>query len=202
MRGELDRTKALLASRPAAPPPAARGPQAPQAPQAPPANQATPAGAGHAAARAGVPAGGTWQVLLESGWATIDAAGQHIMNGAVAAGQTSIRDKIAGREYFIDFVAKKQTNCRTGKARDIRCAPAGSAVPASKPSEAGGIWQVLLNDGWKVMDAPTSATLSQAAQAGQATVQLRQRGYDYTVDLAALTQTNLATKAVRQIRFV
>ena len=98
-------------------------------------------------------------------------------------------------EYFIDFVAKKQTNCRTGKARDIRCAPAGSAVPASKPSEAGGTWQVLLNDGWKVMDAPTSATLSQAAQAGQATVQLRQRGYDYTVDLAALTQTNLATKA-------
>ena len=196
LRGELDRTKALLASRPAAPPSAAR---------APPANQAPPAGAGHAAARAGVPAapaGGTWQVLLESGWATIDAAGQHIMNGAVAAGQTSIRDKIAGREYFIDFVAKKQTNCRTGKARDIRCAPAGSAVPASKPSEAGGIWQVLLNDGWKVMDAPTSATLSQAAQAGQATVQLRQRGYDYTVDLAALTQTNLATKAVRQIKFV
>ena len=202
LKGELDRTKALLASRPAAPPPAARGPQAPQAPQAPPANQAPPAGAGHAAARAGVPAGGTWQVLLESGWATIDAAGQHIMNGAVAAGQTSIRDKIAGREYFIDFVAKKQTNCRTGKARDIRCAPAGSAVPASKPSEAGGIWQVLLNDGWKVMDAPTSATLSQAAQAGQTTVQLRQRGYDYTVDLAALTQTNLATKAVRQIKFV
>ena len=193
LRGELDRTKALLASRPAAPPSAAR---------APPANQAPPAGAGHAAARAGVPAGGTWQVLLESGWATIDAAGQHIMNGAVAAGQTSIRDKIAGREYFIDFVAKKQTNCRTGKARDIRCAPAGSAVPASKPSEAGGTWQVLLNDGWKVMDAPTSATLSQAAKAGQTTVQLRQRGYDYTVDLAALTQTNLATKAVRQIKFV
>ena len=105
-------------------------------------------------------------------------------------------------EYFIDFVAKKQTNCRTGKARDIRCAPAGSAVPASKPSEAGGTWQVLLNDGWKVMDAPTSATLSQAAKAGQTTVQLRQRGYDYTVDLAALTQTNLATKAVRQIKFV
>ena len=69
------------------------------------------------------------------------------------------------------------------------------AAPAAKPSEAGGTWQVLLNDGWKVMDAPTSATLSQAAQAGQATVQLRQRGYDYTVDLAALTQTNLATKA-------
>jgi len=202
LKGELDRTKALLASRPAAPPPAAR---APQAPQAPPANQAPPAGAGHAAARAGgapaAPAGGTWQVLLESGWATIDAAGQHIMNGAVAAGQTSIRDKIAGREYFIDFVAKKQTNCRTGKARDIRCAPAGAAAPAAKPSEAGE-WQVLLNDGWKVMDAPTSATLSQAAQAGQTTVQLRQRGYDYTVDLAALTQTNLATKAVRQIRFV
>ena len=105
-------------------------------------------------------------------------------------------------EYFIDFVAKRQTNCRTGKARDIRCAPAGVAAPAAKPSEAGGTWQVLLNDGWKVMDAPTSATLSQAAQAGQATVQLRQRGYDYTVDLAALTQTNLATKAVRQIKFV
>ena len=205
LKGELDRTKALLASRPAAPPPAARAPQAPQAPQAPPANQAPPAGAGHAAARAGgspaAPARGTWQVLLESGWATIDAAGQHILNGAVAAGQTSIRDKIAGREYFIDFVAKKQTNCRTGKARDIRCAPAGAAAPAAKPSEAGE-WQVLLNDGWKVMDAPTSATLSQAAQAGQTTVQLRQRGYDYTVDLAALTQTNLATKAVRQIRFV
>ena len=75
-------------------------------------------------------------------------------------------------------------------------------MPASKPSEAGGIWQVLLNDGWKVMDAPTSATLSQAAKAGQTTVQLRQRGYDYTVYLAALTQTNLATKAVRQIKFV
>ena len=105
-------------------------------------------------------------------------------------------------EYFIDFVAKKQTNCRTGKARDIRCAPAGAAAPAAKPSEAGGTWQIMLNDGWKVMDAPTSATLSQAAQAGQATVQLRQRGYDYTVDLAALTQTNLATKAVRQIKFV
>ena len=124
------------------------------------------------------------------------------MNGAVAAGRTSIRDKIAGREYFIDFVAKKQTNCRTGKARDIRCAPAGAAAPAAKPSEAGGTWQIMLNDGWKVMDAPTSATLSQAAKAGQTTVQLRQRGYDYTVDLAALTQTNLATKAVRQIRFV
>ena len=202
LKGELDRTKALLASRPAAPPPAAR---APQAPQAPPANQAPPAGAGHAAARAGAPAapaGGLWQVLLESGWATIDAAGQHILNGAVAAGQASIRDKIAGREYFIDFVAKKQTNCRTGKARDIRCAPAGAAAPAAKPSEAGGEWHVLLNDGWKVMDAPTSAALSQAANAGQTTVQLRQRGYDYTVDLAALTQTNLATKAVRQIRFV
>ena len=202
LKGELDRTKALLASRPAAPPPAAR---APQAPQAPPANQAPPAGAGHAAVRAGgAPAApaGVWQVLLESGWATIDAAGQHILNGAVAAGQTSIRDKIAGREYFIDFVAKKQTNCRTGKARDIRCAPAGgAAAPAAKPSEAGGTWQIMLNDGWKVMDAPTSAALSQAAKAGQTKVQLRQRGYDYTVDLAALTQTNLATKAVRQIRF-
>ena len=32
LRGELDRTKALLASRPAAPPPAARAPPAPQAP--------------------------------------------------------------------------------------------------------------------------------------------------------------------------
>ena len=104
LRGELDRTKALLASRPAAPPSAAR---------APPANQAPPAGAGHAAARAGVPAGGTWQVLLESGWATIDAAGQHIMNGAVAAGQTSIRDKIAGRECqcINQVVAARRRHC-------------------------------------------------------------------------------------------
>ena len=136
LRGELDRTKALLASRPAAPPPAARAPQAPQAPQAPgaggappagaspaappsaarapPANQAPPAGAGHAAARAAVPRQtGAWQVLLESGWATIDAAGQHIMNGAVAAGQTSIRDKIAGRECqcINQVVAARRRHC-------------------------------------------------------------------------------------------
>jgi hypothetical protein len=59
------------------------------------------------------PAGGTWQVLLESGWATIDAAGQHIMNGAVAAGQTSIRDKIAGRECqcINQVVAARRRHC-------------------------------------------------------------------------------------------
>ena len=105
-------------------------------------------------------------------------------------------------EYFIDFVAKKQTNCRTGKARDIRCAPAGVGGAGRQAVGSRRDLAGALNDGWKVMDAPTSATLSQAAKAGQATVQLRQRGYDYTVDLAALTQTNLATKAVRQIKDV
>jgi hypothetical protein len=79
---------------------------------------------------------GNFQVKLCGEWKDYKGSEDKILKRAFLAGFPNAKYKIRGQQYLVDFSNMKQTNVRTGKARDIR-APHKWTQPAKPIVQAG-----------------------------------------------------------------
>eukprot|EP00614_Pseudopedinella_elastica_P004805 CAMPEP_0172586298 /NCGR_PEP_ID=MMETSP1068-20121228/5672_1 /TAXON_ID=35684 /ORGANISM="Pseudopedinella elastica, Strain CCMP716" /LENGTH=111 /DNA_ID=CAMNT_0013381047 /DNA_START=78 /DNA_END=409 /DNA_ORIENTATION=+ len=94
-----------------------------------------------------------------------------------------------------------QANDTTGAVRNIRRTGGVGSGAAVSAAVVSGAWECQADAGWFPYDPPVQRTLTTAAQSHQALVNgVRGRGQVYTIDLAQMTQTNMATGVSRSIR--
>ena len=174
-----------------------------------------------AAAAPAAGGGGSGRWLWEDGspdsgqWRPYDSASSALLSklsvaGGVAAAATAggaaggvvvATLQIKGEDYTVDFTAMTQTKKSTGFVRAVRQLP-GSRRPAA--AAAATCWEYEDNQAgsgnWCKFDALLTAQLAAAAAAREAVLTLQIKGGEYTVDLAAMTQTRKSTGFVRALR--
>ncbi|XP_041072218.1 uncharacterized protein si:ch211-244b2.3 isoform X1 [Carcharodon carcharias] len=115
----------------------------------------------------------------------------------------------AGRfKYTLDFSAMRQTNLSIGTKRAVKRLVTPSLWRASGSATSKGLWQFMDDDGlWKEYSQP-GVRKSIPSQDIERTYQMNPQGsmklttglFMYSLDFSAMTQTNLTTWKVRQVR--
>jgi len=147
-----------------------------------------------------------WQFQADRGWLDCDSATQRALLEAEAKGQVRVTLRVRSWAYDYDLHARSQINLSTGRARPLRRRnPWAAAQPPVGPdAPAEGLhlprWQFSTGFGWADCDEDTQRLLRQAENSGESNVRVRLRHWDYLLDLAAGTQTNVATGRARELR--
>jgi hypothetical protein len=103
-------------------------------------------------------------------------------------GKTTEKVSIGGNAYTIDLDAMTQTNMRTRVRRRLKLVEGVEMYAFDSSGE------------WHFCDDETNAAISRACASGDANFNVKIGEYMYAFDMAALTQTNVASGHVRQLR--
>lgn len=159
-----------------------------------------------------------WEVNLGGSWKALIAEQSAFLHGLEAKGCTTGDLKSRGQLYRYDFATMTQTNLVTKKSRAIRYVKeevfsntnelmerSNVVEPTSScaytDNEDSMIVQVWLSGDWKRLSAEESKEIFRRKSAGFERFEMNSRGLAYQVNLVQMTQTNLATKRTRTIRF-
>eukprot|EP00403_Amphidinium_massartii_P029458 CAMPEP_0178398452 /NCGR_PEP_ID=MMETSP0689_2-20121128/14779_1 /TAXON_ID=160604 /ORGANISM="Amphidinium massartii, Strain CS-259" /LENGTH=326 /DNA_ID=CAMNT_0020019213 /DNA_START=115 /DNA_END=1095 /DNA_ORIENTATION=+ len=96
----------------------------------------------------------------------------------------------------------KATSAAAPAAKASSTAPAAAAQQAgrARPQWAGKRFQVKLDTTWKDYDKDENVMITRAFLVGQPHCRFTLRGAEYTIDFKHMSQTNLSTGKVREIR--
>lgn len=147
-----------------------------------------------------------WQVENNSGgWIDCDDCTHLAIREAQSLGQQQLRVRSATWCYDVNLILMTQTNLTTNRVRQIRCRDPFVALASKSASPAercsGPKWQFQCGHGWADCDAEVQKLLEAAKEKGEQTMTIQgPAGFELQMDIEALTQTNMQTGRVRQLR--
>ena len=111
----------------------------------------------------------------------------------MAAGKTKVGMTVGGKEYEYDLTKMMQTNMSTKVERKLRTvAPMSVSYEIEGDPVGSGTWGACKDD--------VCIKLAKAHAEGTKRLTYRWGEFEYAYDLCALTQTNVSTNVVRQLR--
>eukprot|EP00927_Polykrikos_kofoidii_P054510 TRINITY_DN48922_c0_g1_i1.p1 TRINITY_DN48922_c0_g1~~TRINITY_DN48922_c0_g1_i1.p1 ORF type:complete len:626 (-),score=109.28 TRINITY_DN48922_c0_g1_i1:16-1893(-) len=166
-----------------------------------------------------------WEVELGGEWKPLGKEERQLLDTLVRKGETSGQMLLRGHQYIFDVGAMLQTNVSTGRSRSIRNAndltihaellfsngqtpPTSPTIesrrssPPTSPFATTRCVEVWLLGEWKRLSAQESAEIARQEAAGNNNFVVESRGFQYSVDLKQMTQTNLRSGRTRTIRVI
>jgi hypothetical protein len=124
----------------------------------------------------------------------MEAASSRQLGAAIAAGKTELRMTVGGNTYAYDLTKMMQTNVSTKVERKLR-----TVAPMSVSYEIEGD-PVGSGNKWGACKDDVCIKLAKAHAEGAKRLTYSWGKFEYAYDLCALTQTNVSTNVVRQLR--
>jgi hypothetical protein len=126
-------------------------------------------------------------------WQLIEAASSRQLGVAMAAGKAKVGMTVCGKEYEYDLTTMMQTNILTKVERKLRMvAPMSVSYEIEGDPIGSGKWGACKDD--------VCIKLAKAHAEGTKRLTYSWAMHKYSYDLCALTQTNVSTNVVRQLR--